>query len=378
MIPYIDLKAQYARIKDDVERRIQAVLDHGKFIMGPEVAELESALAAYSGVAHAVGCSSGTDALILALMAHGVGRGDLVFTTPFTFIATAEAISLVGATPVFVDIDPLTFNMDPLRLAEALVACRDDARFNSLTPRGIIPVDLFGQPADYDAINAIAAANGLFVIADAAQSYGGSFGGKAVGSLAASTATSFFPAKPLGCFGDGGAVLTDDADFAGKMQSLRVHGKGRDKYDNVRLGLNARLDTIQAAALLAKLVIFPEEMEARQRVAARYDGLIKGLAGVAAPVVREGCASAWAQYTVRVTDREALQAALKEAGIPTAIYYPLPLHLQGAFAGLGYGPGDFPASEAASREVLSLPMHPYLSEETQRSVVAALRQALGV
>ena len=376
MMPFIDLKAQYARIKDAVEGRIQTVLAHGKFIMGPEVAALEALLAAHSGVGQAVSCASGTDALLLTLLAHGVGRGDLIFTTPFTFIATAEVIALVGATPVFVDIDPATFNMDPDKLGAAISQSRQAPRFAGMTPRGVIPVDLFGQPADYAAINALATAEGLFVVADAAQSFGGSAQGKAVGSLAAATATSFFPAKPLGCFGDGGAVLTDDPDFADTLRSLRVHGKGRDKYDNVRLGLNSRLDTLQAAVLLAKLAVFPDEIEARQQVAARYANLLTGIPGLTLPPVRDGAISAWAQYTLRVADRDRLQAALKAAGIPTGVYYPLPLHLQGAFAGLGYGPGDFPVSEHAAREVLSLPMHPYLSGKDQETIAAALRQAV--
>ncbi|TVM15338.1 aminotransferase DegT [Oceanidesulfovibrio indonesiensis] len=376
MLPFIDLKAQQDRIRQEVEQRILAVLDHGKYIMGPEVAELERRLAEFTGVKHAIGCSSGTDALLLSLMAHGVGPGDAVFTTPFTFIATAEVVSLLGATPVFVDIDPDTYNIDPASLQQTVDTLGSHDRFKNLTARGIIGVDLFGLPADYESLGAIAEDYGLFVLEDAAQSFGASTNGRRAGNLAHSAATSFFPAKPLGGYGDGGAVFTSDDEFADAMRSIRIHGKGADKYDNVRVGLNARLDTLQAAILLPKLDIFEEEIELRGHVAGRYNELLGAVDGVAVPEIPKGNISAWAQYTIRVPERDHVQAALKDAGVPTAIYYPKPLHLQTAYASLGYVEGDFPVSEQAAREVLSLPMHPYLSEKDQDTIAHAVKAAL--
>jgi UDP-2-acetamido-2-deoxy-ribo-hexuluronate aminotransferase len=310
----------------------------------------------------------------MALMAYDVGPGDVIFTPSFTFISTAEVISLLGATPVFVDIDPRTFNMDPECLERAILACKENdpaiyplpARQTSsattLEPKGIMPVDLFGLPAPYDHINAIASKQGLFVIEDAAQSFGAEVHGKRACSLADIGCTSFFPAKPLGCYGDGGAVFTQDGDLAERMTSVRVHGKGRDKYDNARVGLNARMDTLQAALLLPKLEIFPGELAARDRVANRYTELLSSHESLQTPYIPEGLQSAWAQYSILTDRRGDIQSALKAKGIPTAVYYPKPLHLQTAFTGLGYKEGDFPASESAARRIVSLPMHPYLTD----------------
>jgi dTDP-4-amino-4,6-dideoxygalactose transaminase len=378
MIPFIDLKTQFAGIEAEVRRRMDAVLAHGNFIMGPEVAELEAALCRYVGVKHCVSCSSGTDALLMGLMAKDVGPGDAVFTTPFTFIATAEVIALLGATPVYVDIDPATCNIDPARLALAVEAVvSGDASGHplprtpgKLTPKGVIPVDLFGLPADCDAINAIARDHGMFVLEDAAQGFGGGYKGKVACSLCEMGATSFFPAKPLGCYGDGGAVFTDDDQIAEALRSIRVHGKGTHKYDNARVGINGRLDTLQAAILLAKLAVFPAELEARQHVAAAYSEGLSGIAGLTVPYVPQGYKSAWAQYSILSDAKPAIMAGLKEAGIPTAVYYPKPLHLQSAFAGLGYAPGDMPASEAAAQRIFSLPMHPYLDADTVKRICA--------
>ena len=387
-IPFIDLKAQFAVLEPEIRRRMDAVLAHGKFIMGPEVAELETDLAAFAGVRHAVTCASGTDALLMPLLAWGIGPGDAVFTTPFTFIATAEVIALLGATPVFVDIDPRTYNIDPARLelAVAAVAAQDPtlhplpmaAMTHKLKPKAVIPVDLFGLPADYDALAATARKHDLLVLEDAAQGFGGVYKGRKAGALGAAGATSFFPAKPLGCFGDGGAVFTDDDALADVLRSIRMHGKGGHKYDNVRIGLNCRLDTLQAAVLLAKLPAFPGELDARDAAAARYNAGLAGLPGLTLPVVPEGCRCAWAQYTLSLSghDRDAVAASLREAGVPSMVYYPKPLHTQTAFAGLGHAPEDFPESLAASAKVLSLPMHPYLTADVQDVVIAAVGKAL--
>ena len=361
---FIDLKSQQQLISARLAENIQRVLAHGQYVMGPEVQELEARLAAYVGVKHAISCSSGTDALLMSLMAYGVGPGDAIFTTPFTFIATAEVIQLLGATPVFVDIDPKTFNLDPEALAEAVSRLGQTPGTAHLKPKGIIPVDLFGQPADYDRIHAIAQAHSLFVLEDAAQSFGATYKGRRAGALAETAATSFFPAKPLGCYGDGGAVFTDDDDLAEILSSIRVHGQGKHKYEHVRIGLTGRLDTLQAAVLLAKLEIFDQEVTARQRVAQRYSAALNPLVEV--PFVDPACTSVWAQYSVLSESRELLQQKLQAAQIPTAIYYPLPLHLQRAFAHLGYKPGDFPVSESASRRIFSLPMHPYLGPSRSR------------
>ncbi|MFP4348550.1 MAG: DegT/DnrJ/EryC1/StrS family aminotransferase [Desulfococcaceae bacterium] len=382
---FIDLAAQQRRIRQTIEKNILTVLDHGKYIMGPEITDLEERLAAYTGVRHAIGCSSGTDALLMALMAYEIGPGDAVLTTPFTFIATAEVIRLLGATPVFVDIDPVTFNIDPQRLRTAIEALKPGAAGNhplpsnagedKLTPRGIIPVDLFGLPADYDAILEVAREYGLFVIEDAAQSFGAEYQGRKACSLAPVGCTSFFPAKPLGCYGDGGAVFTDDEDLLEKMLSVRIHGQGHDKYDNIRIGINGRLDAIQAAVLLPKLDIFPEEVVLRQQAADRYGALLAGISDLTLPAVPENYTSVWAQYSVLAKDethRSNLLARLKAADIPTAIYYPKPLHMQTAFTGLGYQPGDFPVSEDCARRIFSLPMHPYLKEADQERIAEVL------
>jgi dTDP-4-amino-4,6-dideoxygalactose transaminase len=382
---FIDLAAQQERIRERIEANIAAVLDHGKYIMGPEIQSLEEKLAQYVGVKRAISCASGTDALLLALMAHEIGPGDAIFTTPFTFIATGEVISLLGATPVFVDIDPQTFNIDPSKLGPAVQAVLDNQATDHdhplprsgapLVPRGVIAVDLFGLPADYDNLNAIAGRHSLFVLEDAAQSFGAGYKGKKACNLAQIGCTSFFPAKPLGCYGDGGMCFSDDDNLHEIMMSLRVHGKGTHKYDNVRIGMNGRMDTLQAAVLLAKFDIFPDEIELRQQVAQRYGQLLNQQAEVQAPVVPEEMTSAWAQYSVLAKDethRTQLQAKLKEAGIPTAIYYPKPLHLQTAFKSLGYKEGDFPISEDFSGRIFSLPMHPYLSNSDQEIIVKNL------
>jgi UDP-2-acetamido-2-deoxy-ribo-hexuluronate aminotransferase len=398
---FIDLAAQQRRIKDMLDANIARVLAHGQYINGPEVRALEETLAGYVGARHAVGCASGTDALLMALMALGIGPGDAVFTTPFTFVATAEVISLLGATPVFVDIDPATFNIDPAKLEEAIVAVKEDGRprvamkpspgvaaiqaafpnqriidrritdRRSLRPRAIIPVDLFGLTADYDAISAVAARHGLKVIEDAAQSFGARYKGKKACAFGDIACTSFFPAKPLACYGDGGMCFTNDNRLDEVLRSIRVHGQGSDKYENVRLGINGRLDTLQAAVLLAKFSIFPEEIDLRQEVALRYSDLLSGL--VETPRVPDDCTSAWAQYSILACDaaeRADFMAKLKEAGIPTAIYYPIPLHRQKAFANLGCTEGDFPVSEERARRIFSLPMHPYLAAGDQRRIAA--------
>ena len=381
MIPFIDLAEQQKLILSSLEKRIQGVLAHGKYIMGPEVGELEKNLAAFAGVKHAITCSSGTDALLMPLMAYEVGPGDAVFTSPFTFIATAEVISLLGATPIFVDIDPMTYNMDPAKLELAIRAVKENdpslyplPQASNLRPKGIITVDLFGLPADYEGINTIAKREGLFVLEDAAQSFGATYQGKKTGALADVAATSFFPAKPLGCYGDGGAVLTDNEELAGMMRSIRVHGQGKNKYDNVRIGINGRMDTLQAAVLLEKLEIFPGEIKARNRSAEIYsEGLGKT---VKVPQIPQGSTSVWAQYSILSEARGTLQETLKSANIPTAIYYPKPLHLQEAFSSLGYQRGDFPVSEKTSREIFSLPMHPYLSDKVIKGIVSIIRSTV--
>ena len=369
-IQFIDLKAQQARIREDVEARMRQVLDHGAYIMGPEVRELEGQLAAYTGRKHCVSCASGTDALLMALMAYNIGPGDAIITSPFTFIATAEVISLLGATPVFVDIDPETYNLDPGEL-EAVMH-DDSLRKKGLTVRGIIPVDLFGQPADYAEIGDFARKYGLFVIEDAAQAFGAEYRGAKSCSFGEIACTSFFPAKPLGCYGDGGAVFTDDDGLAEKLRSIRVHGQGHHKYDNVRIGINGRLDTLQAAVLLSKMTIFDDELPRRNRVAERYNAALAGT--VVTPVVREDRSSVWAQYCILSDEREDLLEHLKAQGVPTAVYYPKPLHLQDAYKDLGYRKGDFPKTEYAAERIFSLPMHPYLDAETQDYIIAAFEE----
>jgi len=370
-IPFIDLKTQYQNLKAEIDGRINAVLEHGKFIMGPEVVELENALCDFSGAKHAICVANGTDALQIALMAKGVGPGDAVFVPTFTFTATAEVVLLLGATPVFVDVLKDTFNIDPDDLKQKIATVKNAG---DKTPKAIIAVDLFGQPANYDAVNALAAANGMFVLADSAQSFGASLGDTKVGTLAEMTSTSFFPAKPLGCFGDGGAVFTDNDELADRMRSIRLHGKGGAKYDIARVGVNSRLDTIQAAVLLAKLPVFSGELAARDLAAKRYDAKLPDK--VVKPALIAGATSAWAQYTIQVENRSAVQAALQEHGVPTAVYYPMPMHLQQAYKPYGGGEGALPVSEELSSTVLSLPMHPYLDEETQDKICDAVAMAL--
>lgn len=370
-VPFIDLKAQYKRIEQDVGAGIQRVLEHGKYIMGPEIHEFETKLADFCGAKHAITCSNGTDALSLGLMAYDIGPGDAIFTTPFTFFATAEVIALTGATPIFVDIDPRTFNIDPAELKRQVERIFSEGK---LKPRGIIPVNLFGLAPDFDAIDLVAKEHNLFVLEDTAQGFGGEYKGRISGSLGDISSTSFFPAKPLGCYGDGGAVLTSNDDLAAKMKSLRVHGQGVDKYDNVRIGLNARFDTIQAAVMLPKLEIFPSEIELRQKVANRYDNALKGI--VETPYIPADCKSVWAQYSVLSDDREILQKALKESGIPSVVYYRIPCHLSKAFEYLGYQEGDMPESERAAKRIFSLPMHPYVEDEFAGRLAEIMKQAL--
>jgi dTDP-4-amino-4,6-dideoxygalactose transaminase len=372
-VPFIDLAAQRRRLGTSVDEAVSRVLAHCQFINGPEVAELEAALAAFSGAKHVVTCASGTDALLMVLMARGVGRGDAVLCPSFTFCATGEAVALTGATPVFVDVDEATFNIDVNSLKRGIAT----AKKLGLKPRAVIPVDLFGQSADHDAVGEIANAEGLFVLDDAAQAFGASYKGRRLGRFGLATATSFFPAKPLGCFGDGGAIFTDDAELAATLRSVRVHGQGSDKYDNVRLGLTGRLDTVQAAVLLEKLKIFEDEIAARDKVAEHY---ARGLGNVVTvPRLAAGCTSVWAQYTIRLPkgcDRDGFAATLKAQGIPTAIYYPKSMHQQTAYRDFPVADGGLPASESLSGDVISLPMHAYLDEPTQERIIKAMRGAL--
>ncbi|HET7731209.1 MAG TPA: DegT/DnrJ/EryC1/StrS family aminotransferase [Usitatibacter sp.] len=362
-IEFHDLKTQYRQIHDRVHARMQAVLDHGQYIMGPEVAELEGRLAAYVGARHCIGVCDGTTAIMIAMMALEVKPGDEVITTPFTFIATGEMIALMGAKPVFVDIDPRTYNLDPARI-EAAVTPRT---------RAVMPVSLYGQCADMDAINAVAARHGLAVIEDAAQSFGATYKGRRSCALSTIATTSFFPTKPLGCYGDGGACFTDDDRLAERMRQIRVHGQSRRYYHPI-IGMNGRLDTLQAAILLAKLETLDQELEARQRIGARYSKLLGGV--VPTPYIEPHNTSVYAQYTILVEDRADVQARLKEAGIPTAVHYPVPLNLQPAFASLGQGEGSFPRAESAARRVMSLPMHPFLDAATQDGIVEAVKSSI--
>ncbi|MDP3523661.1 MAG: DegT/DnrJ/EryC1/StrS family aminotransferase [Hoeflea sp.] len=372
-VRFVDLAAQQARIRDRVDAAVKRVFDHGQYIMGPEVAELEAQLSAHCGAAHTIACSSGTDALAMVLMAKDVRPGQAIFCPAFTFVATAEVVAWLGAHVWFVDVDADTFNMDPASLDVAIAA----ARAAGHAPVGIIPVDLFGVPADYDAISNIAAREGLWVLGDAAQSYGARYHNRRVGTLAMATATSFFPAKPLGAYGDGGAVFTDDAELAATLRSILFHGKGADQYDNVRVGMTGRIDTVQAAILIEKLAIFDDEIEARNRIASRYSDLLRG--HIATPKVPAGLQSVWAQYTVKLpegADRAAIQAHMKDLGVPTAVYYPKPLHRQDAYSHHGVAGGELPVTDMLSACVLSLPMHPYLDEETQDRVADALISAM--
>ncbi len=369
IMQFIDLLTQKDRIRTSLLQRIERILDSGQFIMGPEVTELESRLAEYVGSRYCVSCSSGTDALLMPLMAKGIGPGDAVLTTPFTFVATAEVISLTGATPVFVDVSPDTFNMNPDLVGQAV----DQSVQKGLKPKALIPVDLFGLPAEYERLAALANNYKLWILEDAAQSFGGSFGGRRAGSFGLAGATSFFPAKPLGGYGDGGAIFTDDDELDTLLRSIRVHGSGVDKYSNDRIGINGRLDSFQAAVLLEKLTIFDDELDARQRLADAYSKRLENRLVV--PRIPGGYRSAWAQYSVLASsaqERDQLMQALQKAGIPSMIYYKIPLHLQKAYDNLGYSVGDFPVSEDLSGRIFALPMHPYLKEEEIEQICAVI------
>ena len=370
-LPFVDLQAQYRRLQPSIDARIRRVLDHGKFILGPEVAELEAALARFAGARHCVSVASGTEALRLPMMAENIGPGDAVFLPAFTFTATAEVPLAQGASPVFVEVDPATFNLDVADLARAIA---DTKREGRLTPRMVISVDLFGLPADHAALATLCREEKLFHLSDAAQSFGASLGNRRVGALGPITATSFFPAKPLGAYGDGGAILLDDDATDAVYRSLRMHGEGESRYDIVRIGTNARLDTLQAAVLLAKLEIFEDEIAARERIACDYDRLLD--AAIVRPPRRADARSAWAQYVIRIPKRDAVMKALAQQGIPTAIYYPKPLHLQPAYAAFGRGPGSLPVCERLCGEVLALPIHPYLDEATTARIAGAVNAAL--
>ena len=370
-----DLKTQYRKLKTEIDERVLDVMARAQFISGPEVKELEQKLAEYVGTRHCITCANGTDALELVLLAWGIGKGDAVFVPTFSFMSTAEVVASVGAYPLFVDIDPDTFNIDLEKLEQAIIQAKNEGKYNL---RAVIPVDLFGLPADYEAIAAIAKRYGLKVLEDGAQGFGGAIKGKRACSFGDAATTSFFPAKPLGCYGDGGAMFTDDDELASLLRSLTVHGKGTEKYDNVRIGRNSRLDTLQAAVLLVKLKAFYEyELNAVNRVAEEYTKQLSGI--VKTPVVPEGYLSSWAQYTIMLKSKEQrneLQVKLKEQGIPSMIYYPRPLHLQTAFAFCGLQEGTFPVAEEASHCVLSLPMHPYLDKNEIQNICDALKKNL--
>lgn len=368
-IAFIDLAAQQQRIRSNIDTAIARVLDEGRYIMGPQVKELEGKLAEFCGAKHCITCANGTDALQLALMALGVKSGDAIFVPAFTFAATAEIAPLLGAAPVFVDCLPDTFNMDPESLKRAIA----HARGEGLNPAVVIPVDLFGLPADYDAISEIAHDNEMKIVADSAQGFGSVYKGRKSGVLGDLTTTSFFPAKPLGCYGDGGAVFTDDDELAALVDSFRVHGKGKHKYYNDRIGANSRLDTIQAAILLEKFAVYPDEIARRQEVADRYNAALGNR--FETPHIPDGLESVWAQYTIKLpseNERDALQSRAKENGIPTMVYYPVPLHVQNAYAHFPADPAGLPVSEDLPKRVLSLPMHPYLSADDQNAIIAAM------
>ncbi|HYM17619.1 MAG TPA: DegT/DnrJ/EryC1/StrS family aminotransferase [Micropepsaceae bacterium] len=371
-IPFIDLQAQRRRLGESLARAIAQAVESGQWILGPQVQALEQQLAAFAGVKHAVTCANGTDALLLILKAWNVGPGDAVFVPAFTFAATAEVVALSGATPVFVDVLEDTFNMDPASLVAAIAIVK---RAVSLEPKVVIPVDLFGQPADYSKLAPIVERENLLMLCDVAQAFGASLEGKRAGAMGDAASTSFFPAKPLGCYGDGGACFTNDDAVAEVLRSLRMHGQGSDRYEHVRVGFNSRLDTIQAAVLIEKLKIFPEEIEARERIARRYNAGLKASNRIHVPRVIEGAQSVWAQYTIRTESRTKLQADLKDDGIPTAVYYPIPLSRQAAYA--HYPSAPTPVAEALSKEVVSLPMHPYLDEAAQDRIIAAVLKSVG-
>ncbi len=365
-IAFIDLQAQRRRLGAPLEAAIRAAVEGGQWILGPQVGQLEKDLAAFAGVRHAIACANGTDALLLVLRAWGVGPGDAVFVPAFTFAASAEVVALAGASPVFVDVRADTFNMDPASLEAAIALVKRDGR---LMPKVVMPVDLFGQPADYRALAPIAAREGLKLFCDTAQGFGGLLDGKRAGGVGDAAATSFFPAKPLGCYGDGGACFTNDDGLKELLLSLRMHGHGADRYEHVHVGYNSRLDTIQAAILIEKLKIFPDEIEMREAVARRYSDAFTGNARIVTPVVMAGARSTWAQYTLKVADRARFQAGMKERGVPTAVYYPMPLSRQKAYAHFPSAP--IPVATELCGQVVSLPMHPYLDPATQDRIVAA-------
>jgi UDP-2-acetamido-2-deoxy-ribo-hexuluronate aminotransferase len=362
---FIDLKTQQARIRDKIEARIKTVLDHGKYIMGPEIFELEEKLAAYVDVRHCITCASGTDALLMALMALDIQPGDEVITVPYTWISTAEVIALLRAVPVFVDIRPDTFNMDPDKLASAITS----------PTRAIMPVGIYGQCADMTRINAVAAGHGIPVIEDAAQCFGATHQGIKACNHTILGCTSFFPSKPLGCYGDGGALFTPDDALAEKLRQIRIHGQ-KVKHQHPLVGINGRMDTIQAAILLEKMALFPEECEVRARIGSRYDTLLADMPGIETPVITNGNTSVYAQYTILSENRDALSHALQTQEIPSVAYYTGPLHLQGAFAGLGHKPGDFLVSEKIAAQCLSLPMHPYLETKAQEFIIEVLKNTI--
>jgi dTDP-4-amino-4,6-dideoxygalactose transaminase len=371
-IPFIDLQAQRRRLGAPLERAIQAAVENGQWVLGPQVGALEEKLAALAGVKHAVACANGTDALMIVLRAWGIGPGDAVFVPAFTFAASAEVVALVGASPVFVDVLDDTYNMDPASLEAAIALVKREGK---LAPRAVMPVDLFGQTANYRAIEPIARREKLTILCDAAQGFGATLDGRVAGGIGDAAATSFFPAKPLGCYGDGGASFTDDDGLAELLRSIRMHGQGADRYENVRIGVNSRLDTIQAAILLEKLKIFPEEIEMRERIARRYNDALGQSNSIRVPHVIPGARSTWAQYTIQVPDRAKLQADLKVKGIPTAVYYPIPLSAQKGYA--HYPSAPTPVSDRISKTVVSLPMHPYLHAPTQDRIVAAVLESVG-
>jgi len=371
-IPFIDVAAQRRRLGSRIDEAIARVTAHCQFINGPEVFALEKDLAAFCGARHAIGVASGTDALVLVLMAKGIGAGDAVICPSFTYTATPESVALVGATPVFCEVDETTFNVEPAGIERAVAAAKNAG----LRPKALITVDLFGLPADYDAIMPVADRLGLYVIDDAAQSFGADIKGRKIGTLAPVTTTSFFPAKPLGCYGDGGAIFTDDDELAEIIRSLRNHGQGRDRYDNVRIGMTGRLDTIQAAVLIEKLKIFADEIVVRERIAKRYNAKLADVVKV--PHIGNDHSCVWAQYTIRVPAgrRDGLAVALRAQGIPTAMYYPTPSHRQTAYRHYPVADGGLAVTDKLAGEVISLPMHAYLDEATQDRIVAAVRGAM--
>jgi dTDP-4-amino-4,6-dideoxygalactose transaminase len=371
-IAFIDLQAQRRRLGAPLEAAIKAAVEGGQWILGPQVAQFEKDIAQWTGVKHAIACANGTDALLLILRAWGIGPGDAVFVPAFTFAASAEVVALAGASPVFVDVLPDTFNMDPASLETAIALVK---KSGALKAKAVMPVDLFGQPADYDALEPIIRREGLKLLCDTAQGFGGLLHGRRAGAIGDAAATSFFPAKPLGCYGDGGACFTNDDALKDKLLSLRMHGQGSERYEHVQVGMNSRLDTIQAAILIEKLKIFGEEIEQRNAVAQRYSDAFAGSNRIKTPVVIEGAVSTWAQYTLQVADRPKFQAGMKDRGVPTAVHYPIPLSRQPAYA--AYPGAPAPVSEALSGHVVSLPMHPYLEKLVQDRVIAAVLASAG-